>query len=180
MNISYKLSKSILSITTSLFLLFSCNSDDDSSEPVVTESVIKHDLELTLKNYTNDQVISTGNVVFEFLIKNVGKTTIPAGTNVYLSLKINDTNQFDLTLTNTGEDAATMITIDNDLVSSGSFTYKQEPIPFLNVESTLQFLGVSSAKICSIAWGIDKTSIGTFESDLNSQNNTFCLTFGAN
>lgn len=175
MYISYKLSKSILSIIVSLLLLFSCNNDDESN---TTEAVTKYDLELMLKNYTSNQVISTGNVDFEFLIKNAGKNTIPAGTNIYLSLKINDTNQFDLNLANTGKDAATIVKIDNDLVPNGSFAYKQEPISFLNVENTLQFLGVPSAKICSVAWGVDKTSIGTFDTDINSQNNTFCLTFG--
>lgn len=160
----------------------SCTSEDDSirtTNQTNTDGKTKqgnYDLEISIANMTKGQVFETGNIVFEWNIKNVGTTTITKGEKIYLSLLIDNTTQFDLSLTNTGEDAATEIELTEDLTPDNFITHK-EGGSILNVEATLGYLDKESAELCFPLWGVNKASIGTYKGDTTTNNNRFCIVF---
>lgn len=175
---------SLLSILSIFLLVTSCTTTEDEN-PVNTPKQTQddktnegnYDLEIGITDMTKGQVFEEGNIVFEWIIKNVGETTITKGEKVYISLVIDNTVQYNLALTDTGNNAATEIELTEDLTPGSSITYKEGPST-LNVKATLDYLDTKGAELCFPLWGVGEASIGTHAGDSNMDNNRFCVIFG--
>jgi hypothetical protein len=162
--ISRSISSILLLIAVSTFV--GCDNDDDG--PNVLKS---YELGIELKQHDAGELITSGNIQFEFIITNNGTTTIPKGSILFASARINDVLfSFDLLSSDPTE-----ITLPADLKPGE--TYEVNP-GYLEGKSTLAYLGVPSADFCIVLWGVGEESVDNIdEKDTDPSNNEVCVTY---
>ncbi len=162
---SRSLSGLIVIVVVSMFT--GCDNDDDDPKALTS-----YELSVELKQYESGQVLTSGNIQFEFDITNNGTSTIPSGSVLFASARINDVLfSFDLLSSDPTE-----ITLPADLKPGE--TYSVNP-GYLEGKTTLAYLGVTSADFCIVLWGVGEESVDNIdEKDTDPSNNEVCVTFG--
>jgi len=131
----------------------------------------KIDLGIRYNNYTNGQVINSGNVQTAFTVTNYGPSALSIGDTIYVGAKINGT-YYKLDLSGPG---ANPIVLTQNVAMNGTFTYNPG---YLNGAQTTAYLGVPSVDICVVVYGKGLASVGSsFPKDPVSSNNTSCVTY---
>jgi hypothetical protein len=151
-----------------LVVFAGCNKKNDT-----TPEKKPYDLSISLVRYTPNQIITEGNIFFEFEITNRGTETIPTGTILYASAKINGVLfSFDLLSSN-----PTAIPLETELKPGQSKTINAG---YLEGKSTLAYLQTETADFCLVLWGIGEESINnTAQEDTDPSNNEICITYAS-
>lgn len=130
-----------------------------------------HDLCIAYQRYRVGVPVVDDTIRFNFVVKNAGNTTLPAGTVVNLGVDIGGI-AYDLDLLGP---PPTGHTLAQNLAPGDSVTFSKG---YLLGSGTLLFLGVSEVDFCLIVYGTGADPVNTtFPNDAEPANNTDCVRF---
>jgi hypothetical protein len=139
-NLKSLFTRSLSGLVVILVLLMFTGCDNEDDDP---KALTLYELSLELKQLESGQVLTSGNIQFEFDITNNGTSTIPAGSVLFASARINGVLfSFDLLSSDPTE-----ITLPTDLKPGDTYTVNPG---YLEGKTTLAYLGVTSADFCIV------------------------------
>lgn len=123
-------------------------------------------------NYSNGQIITSGNILTKFIVTNYGSSVLNTGDTVYVGARIQGT-YYDLQLYTQG--GSTPIVLSANLGVNGTFT--DDP-GYLTGSSLLSYYNTTSVEVCVVVYGKGKNSVNTsFPTDPVPANNIACVTY---